>query len=78
MARRISTPVDLKVLKEMSRELVHLRLDENIELSSDDSFMNILCCAGTGCHAGSSEQIIERFQKLTILKQHRTSANQEW
>ena len=64
MARRISTPVDLKVLKEMSRELVHLRLGENIELSAEDSFMNILCCAGTGCHAGSSDGIIARFQEL--------------
>ena len=64
MARRISTPVDLRVLKEMSRELVHLRLGENIELSAEDSFMNILCCAGTGCHAGSSDGIIARFQEL--------------
>ncbi len=64
MSRRISTPVDLRVLKEMSRELVHLRLGENVELSADDSFMNILCCAGTGCHAGNSDQIIERFQEL--------------
>lgn len=65
MTERITSPEQLKKLRESLRKEVQLRSEEgNMELSDDGVVMNILCCAGTGCTAGDSEKNYERFLEL--------------
>ena len=54
MRNKITNLEQLNDIKEAEQKYMHLRLQGNIELTDDDQYMNILCCAGTGCTAGES------------------------
>ena len=68
MRNKITNLEQLNDIKEAEQKYMHLRLQGNIELTDDDQYMNILCCAGTGCTAGESAKLIERLNKL--LEEH--------
>ena len=64
MRDRITTLEQLNAVKEAEKQYLHLRLQQNVALTEDDQYMNILCCAGTGCTAGESARLIERLNQL--------------
>ena len=55
----------LNAIRDAYRDNVLVRMEDSHPVfEADNVHMNILCCAGTGCTAGESEENIRRFEQL--------------
>ena len=62
MTAKIGSLRDLRSLRNAHKESVLLRMDHESGQKPADGTINILCCAGTGCNAGNSGNIIKAFE----------------
>ncbi|HAE44288.1 MAG TPA: NADH-quinone oxidoreductase subunit F [Lachnospiraceae bacterium] len=63
MKEKITTLKALLAIREAERRYLQLRLEDKLHLTDDDQYMNILCCAGTGCTAGNSAVLIQKLEE---------------
>ena len=63
MKEKITTLKALLAIREAERRYLQLRLEDKVHLTEDDQYMNILCCAGTGCTAGDSAVLIQKLEE---------------
>ena len=63
MKEKITTLKALLAIREAERRYLQLRLEDKLHLTEDDQYMNILCCAGTGCTAGDSAVLIQKLEE---------------
>lgn len=65
MTARVGTLQALSAIRKENYAKVQLRYEEgNLVLDESGVRMNILCCAGTGCHSGDNGENLKKFEEL--------------